>query len=863
MSKTVTIRVPKLHVGQKSVLGEACRFNVLRCGRRWGKALALDTEMPTPSGWTTMGDIRIGDALFDENGRVCHVQAVTEVMYDHECYRMRFTAGAEVVADAGHLWVTSDKKVRRSGRDRRLKRYPLIRTTAEIADTLESSERGDINHSVQTTMPLCLPKADLPIPPYTFGAWLGDGSSYSGMLYSADEGVIQSVRNDGTPISKVKGKYAYSMSHGYVGGSAESRSGCLASKLRKLGVLNNKHIPMIYQRASIEQRMALLHGLLDTDGTVGKNGQIEFVSVRQQLAEDLRDLAAGLGYKPSMREGRAMLDGRDCGPKWRVRWITDDKNVIRLARKRDRIRTTRFSKTHTQRFIIACDKIESVPVRCLMVDSPSSLFLITRNCIPTHNSLMALQLALDTILKGRPVGWFAPIYKILNPSWELAKKQFEPLISHISEKNMSIDFRTGSKMEFWSEEDKDAGRSRRYALVIVDEAAMIGHLKYAWEQAIRPTLTDYMGYAWFFSTPKPVAAECPGGMYFDELFKRGQASQAAGKGKRSWMSWERRTSENPFMAQSEIDEARRDLPEAVFNQEYLGIPMSDGTVGFFSAIAARMRAMRETDCRPADLKGELEFVVDAQSEGSTYAMSTPKWIDGHTLQRLRLWLKLDGNRPDSGSYAGFCDLSAGVGASNSTLGIVNVDTRTQVAAFTTPDLTPDNFARYAVAICRWFGGDVLLGWEANGPGQVFGREVMRLGYYYVLGNRDLKQWRDGTGDRIGWWSDKNSKASLLSDLRRAWALGEYIPREVETLNEAEGYVYYPTMSIGPAAMTEEAEGARSVHGDRVIRDGGLVLMLRNAPRTQESEKPLEDYSYALLRQEYEQRERDRDSEMDW
>src|SRR5690606_15857985 len=130
-----------------------------------GKALALDTPIPTPSGWTTMGSLKVGDEVFDESGKRCKVTHAFDVLYNRPCYRVRFDDGSEIVADAEHLWVTRTEKARRSayqamkkrgdreetqphGTDQRWKRtYPSAVTTEEIARTLHTKE-GRLNHAV-------------------------------------------------------------------------------------------------------------------------------------------------------------------------------------------------------------------------------------------------------------------------------------------------------------------------------------------------------------------------------------------------------------------------------------------------------------------------------------------------------------------------------------------------------------------------------------------------------------------------------------------------------------------------------------------------------------------------------------------
>lgn len=161
----------------------------------------------------------------------------------------------------------------------------------------------------------------------------------------------------------------------------------LITKLRNLGVLRNKHIPAPYLRASIEQRQALLHGLFDTDGYYDpRTGSAEFCSINKRLAEEARELCLTLGFKAVIYEGRATLDGRDCGPKFRV-CFTAHVPLFRLPRKLSLQRKAgKQAERARRRYIVAVEPVASVPVRCITVDSPSRLYLAGRAMIPTHNT---------------------------------------------------------------------------------------------------------------------------------------------------------------------------------------------------------------------------------------------------------------------------------------------------------------------------------------------------------------------------------------------------------------------------------------------------------------------------------------------
>jgi dUTPase len=161
------------------------------------------------------------------------------------------------------------------------------------------------------------------------------------------------------------------------------RNDSLSSKLRNLGLLGHKHIPDIYLRASEAQRAALLEGLMDTDGYVDKLGRCDLTTVKESLAWQYRELVSSLGFRPTMAEKRAVLNGVDCGPKFEIQFTPDDQ-VFRLARKAHRQRVD--VRSHRFRAIASVRPAPSVPVRCIEVSSPSGQFLVTRSYIPTHNS---------------------------------------------------------------------------------------------------------------------------------------------------------------------------------------------------------------------------------------------------------------------------------------------------------------------------------------------------------------------------------------------------------------------------------------------------------------------------------------------
>ncbi len=383
-----------------------------------GKLLRLDEPLPTPSGWTTMGAVRVGDALFDEVGRVCRVTGVSKVNPSPELIRLLFDDGSTIDACVDHQWVTfnADELAALTRRDpewreRRRKVRPSratgsrsaafskalaernstnpttallpptgsVRTTREIAGTLRAKS-GRVNHAIIVSKPLDLPDAVLPLDPYVLGAWLGDGTAASGGITGIDEPILDEIRRAGFRVTN----HACVKSHGIMG---------LAAVLREMGVLGDKRVPSEYLRASRGQRLALLQGLMDTDGTVAKNsGAAEFCNTNKAIVDSVREIIVSLGWKVQVRESRARLYGRDCGPKWTLKWMASDF-VFRLPRKAS-LQRLATRRTTTYRYIVGAEPIPSAPGRCIAVDSPSHLYLAGPSMIPTHNSDMLIGLAL-------------------------------------------------------------------------------------------------------------------------------------------------------------------------------------------------------------------------------------------------------------------------------------------------------------------------------------------------------------------------------------------------------------------------------------------------------------------------------------
>jgi intein/homing endonuclease len=390
--------------------------------RSSGKSLAIDTPILTTAGWSTMGDLKVGDKVYDEDGKPCNVTFITEVMYDHTCYEVKFSNGAKIVADAEHNWFTWDHKARSTRRNKitakkranakgrecnpKMERhpgfYPEVRTTEEILESITYGKRGDLNHSVQLPQPLALPYKDVSIDPYILGVWLGDGSS-SGLTFTTmDPEILKGVTLFAESIGcEIEESQEYKSRGGLAGmyklkepGFWETKAGRSAttrSTPRKVldvyNLVNNKHIPEDYLFNDYDTRLKVVQGLMDSDGTVGTNGHCTFTNSNKKLVEDFRFLLISLGIKVAQMTTRIPhIKGKICKPSYQLFFHTTVP-VVTLPRKIERLpKAEKRGLNHL--YIKSIEPTDSVPVKCITVDSQNSLYLAGKDLIVTHNTYL-------------------------------------------------------------------------------------------------------------------------------------------------------------------------------------------------------------------------------------------------------------------------------------------------------------------------------------------------------------------------------------------------------------------------------------------------------------------------------------------
>ena len=312
------------------------------------KGLERSTLIPTPTGWTTMGEIQIGDKLFAQDGSVCSVTGKSQVKH-LPCYEITFDDKTSVKCDNEHLWTLSNGNV------------------VEVTKLKK-------NDYISVAKPLQLQEADLPIDPYVFGLWLADGKHTSSEITKPDDFIWEEIKRSGYELG------------------VEQNTACrcqtvkgIRRQLIELDVLGNKHIPQIYMRASFNQRLALLQGIMDGDGSVNvSRKQVVLNTTNPDLAKQYHELALSLGQRATLTDTLGKGFGKLCV----VYWIIFRPNGImpfRLPRKAEKCKDFGPGRSASRR-VVSVKEIPSVETQCIAVDSKDRTFLCTEHFIPTHNT---------------------------------------------------------------------------------------------------------------------------------------------------------------------------------------------------------------------------------------------------------------------------------------------------------------------------------------------------------------------------------------------------------------------------------------------------------------------------------------------
>jgi replicative DNA helicase len=414
-----------------------------------GKALALDTPLPTPSGWTTMGEVQVGDYLIGADGQPTRVLAATDIMNERPCYEVEFSTGEVIVADAQHQWLTWELRTRKAYDHQR---QPGSQPYPDDWPTWDSTCGSQRRYSPETREEMReLHAAGLSLVQVAsrVGRTPGAVKQQWNRADSTSECAVRAASVTTEEIAttlQVRGQHNHAIPAtkplvlpavivpiepyvlGYLLGDGDTNGsgrvacdlrdrawlteefraagyqvidhadpghfgiGGIGQEWRSLGLAAGKQIPNIYLRASFAQRLALAQGLVDSDGHADGHGAYRFINANRRLVEDFAELVASLGCAASVHyRGCRSRAGRLSQESWEV-IVPTELPLARLPRKALRARRE-WKREQAGRYIVDARRVPSRPVRCVQVDSADQLYLAGRGMIPTHNSTLALDLA--------------------------------------------------------------------------------------------------------------------------------------------------------------------------------------------------------------------------------------------------------------------------------------------------------------------------------------------------------------------------------------------------------------------------------------------------------------------------------------
>ena len=455
------------------------RFNICKLPRQSGKALSLDTVIPTPEGWTTMGDIKVGDNILSPSGKSVSVIKKTETMCNHNCYKLYFDSGEEIIADAEHLWEVNSSYWTAG------KKILTTQEIVEIYDKKSNNKRGagvQGSYYIESSKPIDkFINEELPIDPYLLGIWLGDG-------YSADGRIISHKDDFSLYKSKVDIEY-----HRESGNCIRFKCRDLYKKLKENNLLKNKHIPQKYLRSSYIDRLNLLRGLMDTDGSIKPNSRaFEFYQKNYEFTLQFVELLSSLGIKSRIKVKKI----NDC--LYHTVSFTTTEVVFNLPRKINLIDNLKPIRVQDKRhYIQKIERIDSVPVACIAVDSEDHLFLCGKTFIPTHNSTTAVSYLLHYAIFNDSVNIAILANKAQTAKDLLARLQlaYENLPKWMQQgvkiwNKASLELDNGSKI-IAASTSASSVRGGTYNIIFLDEFAFIANnIAEEFFRSTYPTITS-------------------------------------------------------------------------------------------------------------------------------------------------------------------------------------------------------------------------------------------------------------------------------------------------------------------------------------------------------------------------------------
>lgn len=350
---------------------------------RSGKLLAHDTPVPTPTGYRAHGDLQPGDEVFHPSGAVAKVVGVSPP--GTADVRMTFSDGASYLCHENHEWTLFDRK---RGAWKTLEAGHFLRSS-HLGPPPKVTNGSRHIYQLPVVAPLEYKGDDYTLHPYVLGAWLGDGSAGKACITGAkgDGAITAKIASLGYPVSAVCEHKTTGVLTTYFSGPRPNVSGRMTKELQALGIYTQKRIPPEYQRLRTSLRLELLAGLVDTDGTTDKQSRVGITTVSRELATDIMQLCAGLGFRPYMQEVQPKLSTSGIQGK-KVCYVVGFQPTMNIPVALCRKQVTRFA-SQRRVGLVSVERVPAVEAQnghCIQVDSPDGLYVIGEQLTATHNS---------------------------------------------------------------------------------------------------------------------------------------------------------------------------------------------------------------------------------------------------------------------------------------------------------------------------------------------------------------------------------------------------------------------------------------------------------------------------------------------
>lgn len=407
-------RFPWANVDAMAILAPGAVIGFTATNTGMGKALASTTQVATPTGFTAIGDLKVGDHVIGKDGKPTEVLGVYPQGV-RKGFRVSFTDNTSVVCDRDHLWEVRSNCQKINGTKRVLSVRQIL-AMETLGQEIKSADNG-YRHHLPTVDPVQFVGGPLPLKPYLMGALLGDGGFTCNTISftNTDPELIARVESelpDGMTLPQNNIQYRLKYRHGH--------KNPVKDALRELGLLgkhsHNKFIPDVYKFASLEDRIQFLQGLMDTDGCRAKNNSLPFCTVSEQMMNDFVFLVRSLG-------GIVQICTQDRADKRRRLYICYPRlpksiNPFFISRKASKYHVN--PRSTRDRSIEKIERCENVDMTCIKVAAEDGLFVL-EDFIVTHNTTFIIQATLESARKHGEV--------VLNYQAELSQEQIARMVA--------------------------------------------------------------------------------------------------------------------------------------------------------------------------------------------------------------------------------------------------------------------------------------------------------------------------------------------------------------------------------------------------------------------------------------------------